>query len=89
MAGGEKSGRRADIPAAMSGTIPAAAGAVVEDGGREVDPGTRAELLRGFSGAVAWPGYWTTARRSKAGGARDYSGGCGKRRWGAGVAVCI
>ena len=61
IAGGEKSGRRADIPAATSGTIPAAAGAVVEDGGRDVDPGARAELLRGFSGAVAWPGCWTAA----------------------------
>ena len=55
IARGEKSRRRADIPAATSGTIPAAAGAVVEDGGREVDPGARAELLRGFFGAVAWP----------------------------------
>jgi len=64
IAGGEKSGRRADIPAATSGTIPAAAGAVVEDGGREVDPGARGELLRGFSEAEAWPGCWTTAAQS-------------------------
>ena len=53
IAGGEKSGRRADILAATSGTIPAAAGAEVEDGGREVDPGARAELLAAQSyGAV-------------------------------------
>ena len=61
IAGGDKSGRRADIPAATSDTIPAAAGAVVEDSGHEGDPGARAELLRGFSGAVAWPGCWTAA----------------------------
>ena len=53
--------RRQEIGAATSGTIPAAAGAVVEDSGHEGDPGARAELLRGFSGAVAWPGCWTAA----------------------------
>ena len=64
IAGGEKSGRRADIPAATSGMIPAAAGVVVEDGGREVAPGAWAELLLGLSGAVAWPGCWTAVAQS-------------------------
>ena len=43
---GEESGWRADLPAAASGTIPAAVGAVVEDGRHGVAPGAQAELLR-------------------------------------------
>ena len=51
-----ESRRWADLPAAASGANPAAAGDVADVGGRGVAPGARAELLRGFSEAVAWPG---------------------------------
>ena len=59
-----ESRRRADLPAVASSANPAAAGDVADVGGCGVAPGARAELLRGFSGAVAWPGCWTTAAQS-------------------------
>ena len=59
-----ESRRRADLPGAESGANPATAGDVADVGGRGVAPGARAELLRGFSGAVAWPGCWTAAAQS-------------------------
>ena len=60
------------------------AGAVLEEGGREVAPGARAELLRGFSGAVAWPGCWTAAARYSAPGRAAWRRllGFARRLWG-------
>ena len=42
--------RRTDSPVVMSGTIPAAAGAVVEDGSRRKIPGVETVLLHGSGG---------------------------------------
>jgi hypothetical protein len=67
--GGEESGRRADLPAAASGTIPAAAAAVVEDGRRGVTPGARAELLRWLAVAGVWRSGEATAEQGLCSGA--------------------
>ena len=53
MAGGEQSRRRVDLPRRKPGRNSRACVAEVEDGCLGVDPGSKAELARGFSGARA------------------------------------
>ena len=73
VAGGEKSRRRVDLPAAAFRANSCACITEVEDGCLGVDPGSKAELARGFAGARALRGGGFTvaqgrgaAQRSKA-----------------------